>query len=62
MTDFNPEIELQSLFELSDTVLMSWLAHESPGDRRRQQALDLLAEGSLLLHNACVNLGVIKLE
>ncbi|WAR43417.1 hypothetical protein [Methylomonas rapida] len=62
MTDFNPETELKSLFELSDYALMSWLAVESPGDRRRQKALELLAEASMLLCNALKNLGAVSPE
>jgi len=56
MKSFSPESELQSLFELSDFVLMQWLAHESPKERNRQAAIELLAESSMLLNNALKNL------
>lgn len=35
---------------------MAWLAHESPKDRQRQKALELLAESSMLLCNTLKNL------
>ena len=62
MANFNPEIELKSLFELSDYALMAWLAHEAPADRQRQKALELLAEASMLLANALKNLGAVSPE
>ncbi|OAI26357.1 hypothetical protein [Methylomonas koyamae] len=50
------EAELKALSDLSEEVLMAWLAVESPSDRRRQQALALLADAGMLLFNAHQNL------
>jgi hypothetical protein len=50
------EAELKALSDLAEEVLMMWLAVESPGDRRRQQALELLADAGMLLFNAHRNL------
>jgi len=54
--------DVRALRDLSEDVLMQWLAVESPADRRRQQALELLAEAGMLLHNACVNLEILKAQ
>jgi hypothetical protein len=62
MTKFCVESELHGLYKLSDRLLMAWLAVESPADRRRQTALELLAEASMLLCNALKNLGAVKSE
>jgi len=40
--------------------LLGWLAIESPSDRRRQKALELLADAGQNLHVACINLGAIE--
>jgi len=53
-------IEAKALRDLAEDVLMAWLEVESPLDRRRQLALQLVAEAGLLLHNACLNLGILK--
>lgn len=50
------DAELKALSDLAEEVLMMWLAVESPSDRRRQQALDLLADAGMLLFNAHRNL------
>ncbi len=50
------ETELKALSDLAEDVLMAWLAAESPSDRRRQQALELLADAGMLLYNANRNL------
>jgi hypothetical protein len=39
---------------------MDWLALESPADRRKQKALELLAAAGQLLHSACINLDLIE--
>ena len=52
----NPADELQALHDLAEHVLLAWLAVESPIDRRRQQAVALLADAGQLLHSACLNL------
>ena len=52
----NPADELQALHDLAEHVLLAWLAVESPTDRRRQKAIELLAEAGQLLHSACLNL------
>ena len=52
--------EVEALRDLSEQVLLDWLEVESPADRRRQAALELVAEAGMLLHNACVNLGILK--
>lgn len=53
------EHDLLALGQLAEGVLMDWLEHESPSDRRRQQALQLLAEAGQLIQSACVNIGVV---
>ncbi|WP_367155700.1 hypothetical protein [Methylomonas sp. HYX-M1] len=52
------ETELKALSDLAEEVLMAWLAAESPSDRRRQQALALLADAGMLLLNAHKNLTI----
>jgi hypothetical protein len=52
--------EIKALYDLAEDVLMTWLALESPADRRKQKALELLADAGQLLHSACINLDVIE--
>ena len=52
--------DIKALYDLAEDVLMDWLAHESPAERRKQKALELLAEAGQLLHSACINLDVIE--
>ncbi len=52
--------DIKALYDLAEDVLMAWLALESPADRRKQKALELLAEAGQLLHSACINLDVIE--
>ena len=52
--------DIKALYDLAEDVLMDWLALESPADRRKQKALELLAAAGQLLHSACINLDVIK--
>lgn len=52
--------EIKALYDLAEDVLMAWLAVESPADRRKQKALELLADAGQLLHSACINLDVIE--
>lgn len=54
------EHDIKALSELAEDVMMEWLAVESPSDRRRQQALELLAEAWALLCNASHNLKQIE--
>lgn len=53
---FNAVTDLKALSDLAEDVLMTWLAAESPTDKRRQQALALLADAGMLLFNAHKNL------
>lgn len=48
--------DVKALHDLSEQVLLAWLAIETPSDRRRQKALELLADAGQLLHSACINL------
>ena len=50
------EAEWKALSDLAEDVLMAWLAAESPTEKRRQQALELLADAGILLINAHKNL------
>ena len=56
----NAASEVKALYDLAEHVLMAWLAVESPTDRRRQKAIELLADAGQLLHSACVNLGAFS--
>ena len=56
----NTASEVKALHDLAEHVLMAWLAVESPTDRRRQKAIELLADAGQLLHSACVNLGAFS--
>lgn len=51
--------DVKALRDLTESVLLGWLAIESPSDRRRQKALELLADAGQNLHVACINLGAI---
>jgi hypothetical protein len=51
--------DVKALRDLSESVLLGWLAIETPADRRRQKALELLAEAGQNLHVACINLDAI---
>lgn len=53
---FNAVTDLKALSDLTEDVLMTWLTAESPTDKRRQQALALLADAGMLLFNAHKNL------
>lgn len=56
----NPSNEVLALRNLAEQVLLEdWLEVESPSDRRRQAAMECVAEAGMLLHNACVNLGIL---
>lgn len=55
-----PTNEVLALHDLAEHVLLAWLAVESPTDRRRQKAIELLADAGQLLHSACVNLGAFS--
>ena len=48
------------MYDLAEVVLRDWLALESLADRRKQKALELLAEAGQLLHSACINLDLIE--
>ncbi len=52
--------DIKALYDLAEDILMDWLALESPADRRKQKALELLAEAGQLLHPPCINLDVIE--
>ncbi len=54
--------DIKALRDLAEDVLMQWLAVESPVDRRRQKALELLADAGQMLHAACINLGPVEIE
>jgi hypothetical protein len=56
------ESEIQALSDLAESVLMDWLNKETPSDRRRQKALESLADAGCCLHVACINLGLLKSE
>lgn len=56
----NAASEIKALHDLAEAVLLAWLAVESPTDRRRQKAIELLADAGQLLHSACVNLGAFS--
>jgi hypothetical protein len=53
-----PVHEVRALRDLAEQVLLDWLSHESPTDKRKQKALELVAEAGQCLHVACINLGV----
>ena len=53
---FDAVTDLKALSDLAEDMLMAWLAAESPTDKRRQQALSLLADAGMLLFNAHKNL------
>lgn len=55
----NIETEIKALHDLAEWVLLRWLHLESPRERRKQQALQLLGEAGELLHNAHANLSLI---
>lgn len=57
---FSAADNLKALHDLAEDVLMSWLDQETPNDKRRQKALELLADAGQLLHSACINLGAIE--
>jgi hypothetical protein len=56
----DPALEIRALHDMAEHVLLAWLAVESPTDRRRQKAIELLADAGQLLHSACINLGAFS--
>jgi hypothetical protein len=53
-----PIKEVKALRDLAEQVLLDWLSRESPTDKRKQKALELVAEAGQCLHVACINLGL----
>lgn len=56
------EIELEALRDLTESVLLEWLHNENPTDKRRQKALESLADAGCCLEVACINLGLHRDE
>ena len=52
----DPALEIKALHDLAEALLLAWLEIETPSDRRRQKALEQLAEAGQLLNVACINL------
>ncbi|WP_020484546.1 hypothetical protein [Methylomonas sp. MK1] len=54
--------DVKALRDLAEQVLLGWLETETPADRRRQKALELVAEAGQCLHCACINLGAFEIH